>query len=140
MFRTPLMTSELSQRLHSKPQGDRFSSQYRGKAEETGKGGRMTFQRLKINPSIMCLQHRLGICLPLQLYTLQNYADVMNKNNLHSKHSLKMTTLWQDTKKTGVLDHPSIHYSCWNNKNQNIMPSHSVHLKLYVHMNHLRIL
>lgn len=39
--------------------------------------GGMTFQRLKIKPSIMRFQPRLGIGFPPQLYTLQSSADVM---------------------------------------------------------------
>lgn len=39
--------------------------------------GGMTFQRLKIKPSIMRFQHRLGIGFPPQLYTLQSSADIM---------------------------------------------------------------
>lgn len=55
MFITPLVISETVTKTTLKVTGISVLSWYRGKGEETGAGGRMTFQRLKINRSIMHL-------------------------------------------------------------------------------------
>lgn len=55
VFITPLVTSGTVTKTTLKVTGISVLSWYRGKGEETGAGGRMTFQRLKINCSIMRL-------------------------------------------------------------------------------------
>lgn len=82
----------------------------------------------------MYLQHRLGICFILYHCTLKHYADVMSKNNLYLKHSLKIPTLQDGAQKTGVQEgcnsaggsfyysHPHLHVSAF--KLHKVRPEH----------------